>query len=200
MRTKVIFQALSLLFFLSGLCYFLTAFKSPTRPTPQANEGRFENIKFFSDLFEYHTAIPLELTDRVVFDKPKILKKVNNGFFLTNDKGDELYRYHLDGTFDRTVAVKGSGPGEIGLLAYGTRIFDQQIAFWDLFQHSLHVFSEQGNWQFSLNFYNQELTDGTWLPTGVAFKWPSPETLVFSNISVKSRHDVQTGLCTMRLS
>nr|WP_243435864.1 6-bladed beta-propeller [Acanthopleuribacter pedis] len=157
------------------------------------NVDALSEVRFFDQLLDFHTAIPLEQNDVALFENASLLKSVPDGYFLTNDKGDELYRYHLDGTFDKVVARKGEGPGEISQLSYATLIFDNQIAFWDVYRHSIFVFSLDGTHRFTLNFRTKQLTGLNWLPSGEAFYWNTREEIIFSNIQVRDNEAAQSA-------
>ncbi len=193
----MIYRYTSWSIFFLGVGYFAIAFigtntkKSYTltqKPGPLIN---LQDATYFEDLFRYEVAFPIEQTGTVLFDQPKTCVALSSYLFMTNDKGNELYRYHLDGTYKDTIAVQGEGPGEISKLVYGTRIFGNQVAFWDLFQHSIHVYDENGQHQGSLDFRNPRLTSGTWIPQPAAFKWPTPDEIIFSNAQIREHPDAQ---------
>ncbi|CAM2009946.1 hypothetical protein [Acanthopleuribacter pedis] len=192
-------KKLPLLLFLTGLiylCFQLLARQSTkpvASPAPNQQTQKLEELKFFSQLFHFDTTFPLEQRPEILFERAKCAILNSSSIFLTNDSGDELYRYHLDGTFDRVIAIKGEGPGEINRLEYATKIFGNQVAFWDLFRGQIIVFNDKGNHQFSLNVDNPSLTDGAWLPRPAAFHWETAEEIVFSNLQIRDRPNIRSG-------
>lgn len=81
----------------------------------------------------FETAIPLEQNDQAIFDTPNCALISESGYFVSDDQGKALFRYHLDGTFDRLVTQKGSGPYEMNNSLSCTRIFGNQLALYNFF-------------------------------------------------------------------
>lgn len=191
---------ISVLFLISGMGFLwfqLTQHNQDVRETHDREKNvqkLLENARYFHDLLDFDMAVPLEQNDIAVFDSARCAVQTRSGFFITDDDGKELYRYHLDGSFDRVLAVKGDGPGELGSLQFGTRMYDNQVGFWDLYKSQIIVFSEEGEYQFSLGFFNPNITRGAWMSPGVAFDWPTPDKLILSNILVRDQPEVQSGV------
>lgn len=195
MMTKI-----SMLAFLSGLSYLCfqvvqnNAKEQDSVALKTLREDSLERVKYFDELLQIDTVFPLQQTEQVIFDNAQCAVQTGSGYFVASDDGSELYRYHLDGSLDRVVAVKGDGPEELGSLHFGTRMYDNQVGFWDVIKNQIIVFSESGEYRFSLNFLNPSLTKGSWVSPGVAFDWPSPDRLVFANIHVRDNREIRAGI------
>ncbi len=191
---------LSILLFLTGLgffCFQLTNQNQDREARPSQSKYdmiALDKARFLHELLQFEAALPLEQNDEALFDHPKLAVQTLSGYFIANDDGSELYRYHLNGSLDKVVARKGEGPGELGSLQFGTRIYGDQVGFWDIYKNQIVVFSESGDYQFSLSFLNPALTKGSWHPSGVAFDWSKPEQLTFGNILVRDDPEIRSGI------
>lgn len=155
---------------------------------------KLSDAKFFNDLFIYEIAIPLEQNSLALFDSPTLALISENGYFIADDNGKMIYRYHLDGSFDRIVARRGQGPGEISNVSFGTRIFDNHLAFYDLHKKQIKVFSSNGDFTQEVNLERKNNGTTSILTIGEAFAWPVPNQIIFSNTYVHNRPEAQSAL------
>lgn len=140
----------------------------------------FKDAKNFYNILKIETIHPLEQTKDAIFDNPFVIVMTDSGYFITDDQHTRIYKYFPDGTFDRIVAKKGDGPGEIQRVYFGTRIYDQKIAFWDSIKNSVYVYNQEGDFERELSL-GQELRKHRTIPVGPAFAWPTKETFILSN-------------------
>ncbi|CAM2007451.1 hypothetical protein APED_12350 [Acanthopleuribacter pedis] len=150
----------------------------------------FSDVTSFIDILEFEDVFPLEQNDHAMFEAPNTVVMTHSGFLMTNDRGTKILRYHRDGGFDRTVAPNGSGPGEVQRIAFGTRIFDNRVAFWDLYKGAILVFEPDGTFVFDLNI-NAKLNPHQMNATGASFAWPEPDTLILGNVTSQKQPDIQ---------
>ncbi len=156
----------------------------------KASQNPFNEAKSFFDIFEFEIVFPLEPTEEAFFDLPKVALMVESGYFFSNDQGSEIYRYHQDGSFDRTIARKGTGPGEIHKVSFAARIYNNKIGFWDLYKGSILVFHSDGTFEYELDI-KDKLSPFRMIATGASFAWPEEETLILGNVTALDQPNIQ---------
>lgn len=169
---------------------------SPPRETTKSSQN-LNTVKFDDQLLDFEIAFPLEQTEQALFQLPKVCLMTDDALFLSDDDGKTLFRYHLDGSLDKVVTHQGEGPGEVGRLAYATRIFDNQVAFWDLARSTILVFSAQGDYLWEYDFRRAGLISGKAYPAPAAFAWPEKQRLILGNIHIQGREDI--GAASLRV-
>lgn len=180
---------------LSILCCSPT--DNPTAPTTAESNiaNHISEARSLYDILEFVAVFPLEQPSPL-FEKPRVLVAEDSGFFVANDQGDEIYKYFPDGSFDRTVATKGMGPGEIQFVAFGTRIYDNGIAFWDVHRNTILVFHSDGRFKQEFDV-NALLYPHSATPTGATFAWPEPDTLILGSTRLLDKPEAKTVLMTL---
>lgn len=146
--------------------------------------------KSFFDILDFEIVFPLEQTEEAFFDLPKVALMVESGYFFSNDQGSEIYRYHHDGSFDRTIARKGTGPGEIHKVSFAARIHNNKIGFWDLYKGSILVFDYDGTFEYELDIKNK-LSPFRMIATGASFAWPEENILILGNVTASDQPNIQ---------
>lgn len=187
-----------LLFTLASAVFLLHCASTQATTVPKQQLAQhLANIKFDDQLLDFEVAFPLEQTEQALFQLPKVCLLTDNALFVSDDDGKTLFRYHLDGSLDKVVARQGEGPGELGRLAYATRIFANQVAFWDLTRTTIIVFSDQGDYRWEYDFRRSGLISGKAYPAPAAFAWPQKEHLILANIHVQDHADI--GAASLRV-
>ncbi|CAM2010153.1 hypothetical protein [Acanthopleuribacter pedis] len=184
------------LLLLTFSCYSLGgAPRSPTTTPKPPNAATFKDARFITDIFPFQVAFSLEQNNEILFENPKVALMTETGYFVSNDKGDRLVRYHLDGSYDRTVAVAGEGPGELGRLSFATKIFDGHVGFYDIGRSQILAYSEKGDYLWSLNLRSLQLENQTVLAVGSAFAWPKRDALLLTNVHHPNKPETQGVKC-----
>ncbi len=152
---------------------------------------KLSQVKFLNEIMVFEAVIPLEQNDQVFFDFPTLAMMFGCGYFVSDDSGSTLYRYHADGAFDRVVTRRGHGPGEISYLMFGARIFDNQLAFYDIYKKEIKVFTAAGLFAWKTNLEKHYKGESPIIMTGEAFAWPEPDQLIFSNTFIRDQPEAQ---------
>ncbi len=182
---------------------FLSALTTPSSTSHTFNVNHtninslFTDAKNFYNILEIEIAFPLEQTDIALFDNPFVIVMTDSGYFLTNDQGTQILKYFPDGSFDRIIARRGVGPGEIQRITFGTRIYNQKIAFWDSIKGSVYIFNQEGDFERELNLANL-LRKHRATPIGPAFAWPTEETFILSNAKLLDQPRVQAIVLNLK--
>lgn len=181
---------------LSEICCSLLAvflFCDTAKTTEPDVPLELDEPAFLGELFEFQVAFSLEQEDTTLFDMPRFVLMTENGYFVADDNGQTLYRFHADGSFDRIVAVKGAGPEEIQRVCFATRMFDGQVGVFDFLRGRILVFSEAGDYLWALDTRHLQIGAQSVQFVGGGFAWPHRETLFLSNLMVPGRPDTQAA-------
>ncbi|CAM2010352.1 6-bladed beta-propeller [Acanthopleuribacter pedis] len=178
------------------LIFFTTSVCLSTEPiTTDTNlNKKLSHIKWLDDLFEFHSAFSMELTDETLFEYPKVTLRTESGYFVTNDKGDTLFRHHLDGRFDRIVARAGMGPEEILHVNFATHIYNNLVAFYDYHRSRILVYNESGDFQHAIELYRNTIEGKHPHMLGPGFAWPHEDYLILANVRYPTEPDIQGAL------
>ncbi len=178
----------SLTFFLISTCVIVNGFC-----LERQTDITFDNVKRLSEIFEFQVAFTVEQNEHVVFDMPRFVLMTENGYFLSDEQGQSLMRYHADGSFDRMVAVKGEGPQEVQRLSFAARMFDGQVGVFDHIRSRILVFSEAGDYRCALDLRYLRLQNHAAHVVGSAFAWPRRDALFLGNVIVNGQPDTQAA-------